>query len=71
MMLSILALNVSYRDPTQSDKYKILNKFKRSFYCFTNKVTVMGFGSHVYRRKTHNSKPENKCTKQLKQVSDF
>ena len=48
----LMTFLTNFRKPTtKNDKYKILEKFIRRIYCFSNKITVVGFRSHVYRCK--------------------
>jgi hypothetical protein len=48
----LLTFLTNFREPTtKNDKYKILEMFIRRIYCFSNKITVAGFRSHVYRWK--------------------
>ena len=60
---------------TKNDKYKILKSFIRRIYCFSNKITffftVVGFKSHVYRRKSHNWKSYNMRIKGFKEGCGF
>ena len=49
---NLMTFLTNFRKPTtKNDKYKILEKFIRRIYCFSNKITVVGFRSHVYRWK--------------------
>ena len=58
----LMTFLTNFRKPTtKNDKYKILKSFIRRIYYFSNKITVEGFRSHVYRRKSHNWKSYNMC----------
>ena len=49
---NLMTFLTNFRKPTtKNDKYKILKKFIRRIYCFSHKITVVGFRSHVYRWK--------------------